>query len=69
MPAFPTDIIVDSVNRIYQKSSRGVKISSEEESFLIDAESVLGIALNQITFIQNKLKDQEANRWYHERLC
>lgn len=55
------DTIVESVNFLAKIKEEGGVISKSDEAFLLDAEEVFSIALNQISFIKERLISEEMN--------
>lgn len=55
------DTIVESVEFLAKIKDEGGVITKADEAFLLDAEEVLGIALNQIEFIKERLIQEEIN--------
>ena len=55
------DTIVESVEFLAKIKDEGGVITKIDEAFLLDAEEVLGIALNQISFIKERLISEEIN--------
>lgn len=53
------DTIVDVVEYFAKIKNEGGVITKEDEAFLLDAEEVLGIALNQISFIKERIEMEE----------
>lgn len=55
------DTIVESVGLLAKIKDEGGVITKADEAFLLDAEEVLGIALNQISFIKERIQMEEIN--------
>ncbi len=53
------DTIVESVEFLAKIKDEGGVITKADEAFLLDAEEVLGIALNQISFIKERIEMEE----------
>ncbi len=55
------DTIVESIEFLAKIKEEGGIITKTDEAFLLDAEEVLGIALNQISFIKERIQMEEIN--------
>lgn len=53
------DTIVESVEFLAKIKDEGGVITKSDEAFLLDAEEILGIALNQISFIKERIEIEE----------
>lgn len=53
------DTIVESVEFLAKIKDEDGVITKADEAFLLDAEEVLGIALNQISFIRERIQMEE----------
>ncbi len=55
------DTIVESVEFLAKIKEEGGMITKRDEAFILDAEEVLIIALNQINFIKERIVMEEMN--------
>jgi len=57
----PQDEIIDAINDLATRVDGGYLPLKEEEAFIMDAEEVLAIALNQIEYIKTRIKSASDN--------